>query len=145
MALHILKICVGIDDVEHLAEAQALRLARQAKAGDVPRLRHLTRNAPRRSAEIVAGGSLYWIIRGFIRVRQRILDIERLENPEGTKRCAFVLDLELIRTQLARRRPHQGWRYLEPADAPPDLPEQASEADELSPELAAELRGLGLL
>ena len=143
--LHLLKVCVGIDEVEHLAEVQASRLARLVKAGEEPRLRHLTHHGPLRGHEIVDGGSMYWIIRGYVQVRQRVLAVERLRPPEGGKHCALVLDATLIRTRLQRRRPHQGWRYLEPAHAPPDLDAVPAVTDDLPPELAAELRRLGLL
>ena len=144
MALHLLKVCVGIESIDHLARVQAERLARLRRDGQEPVLRHFTRHAPLRAAEIVDGGSLYWIIRRFVRVRQRILRIERVRSAEG-KRCALVLDPTLVETQLQPRRPHQGWRYLEAADAPPDLPSTAVGADGLPAELAAELRELGLL
>ena len=145
MTLHLLKMCVGIDEVGHLAEVQASRLARLSQRGEAPRLRHLTRYGPLKARKVVAGGSIYWIIRGFVRVRQRILAIDRLRPPEGGKHCALVLDPKLVKTEPQPRRPHQGWRYLDPAQAPPDLPQTASGAGELPPELAAELRGLGLL
>lgn len=139
MALHILKLCVGVDTVEQLETSQARRLRE-----GVVELRHLTRHVPRRADEIVEGGSLYWIIKGFVQVRQRIVRIDRLEAPIDQKQCAFVFAPELVRTELQARRPHQGWRYLETADAPPDLPE-AGERGDLPPELMAELRNLGLL
>lgn len=114
VALHILKLCVGIDDIDQLRSVQARRL----KEGQ--RLRHFTRHRPRRAEEIVAGGSIYWIIRGYVQVRQRIVAIEDAEHPEG-KRCGLVLDPELILTEPQPRRPHQGWRYLEARDAPADI------------------------
>ena len=143
--LHLLKLCVGIDGVDQLAQAQASRLARLVKAGEEPRLRHLTRHGPLRTREILDGGSIYWIIRGFVQVRQRILAIDRLRPPEGGKHCALVLDAVLIRTRLQPRRPHQGWRYLEPADAPAELDPWPAGVDDLPAELAAQLRRLGLL
>ncbi len=145
MPLHLLKMAVGIGSVAHLAAVQKQRLANAPKEGGKRILRHFTRNKPRRAKEILDGGSIYWIVKGAIRVRQRILAIDRLRPPEGGKHCALVLDPKLVKTEPQPRRPHQGWRYLDPAQAPPDLPERASGADELPPELAAELRGLGLL
>ncbi len=139
MALHILKLCVGIDSVEQLETWQAKRL--REGAAD---LRHLTRHVPRRADEIVGEGSLYWIIKGFVQVRQRIVRIERLDAPIDQKQCAFVFAPELVRTELQARRPHQGWRYLNPEDAPADLPADGASGD-LPPEMLVELRNLGLL
>lgn len=144
MPLHLLKMSVGVDEVGELVRGQAARLARQRAASEAPRIQHLTRHRPQRAAEILDGGSIYWVIRGCIRVRQRIIAIERLAHqaPEG-KRCALVLDPALVRTEPQPRRPHQGWRYLADIDAPPDL--DGAAAAGVPPELAAELRTLGLL
>ena len=114
MPLSILKLCVGIDDVDQLRAVQARRLREEGT------LRHVTRHRPRRAEEIAGVGSLYWVIRGYVQVRQVIVDIETIRHDEG-KRCAFVLDPLLVLTEHQPRRPHQGWRYLDAADAPPDL------------------------
>ncbi len=139
MALHLLKLAVGIESTAHL---QAVQAARQ-------RLVHVTRFTPRRAAEILAGGSLYWVIRHRIRVRQRILGFDRHKTADSkTVKCAILLDRELIATDPVRRRPHQGWRYLDAADAPRDLgPVGTADAGDYGfpPEMAAELRELGLL
>ena len=134
--VHLLKLCVGVDSVEQLESYQKARLAR----GET--LRHVTRNRPRRDDEVLAGGSIYWIIAGAIRVRQQIVDLEVVETDEGRK-CGLVFDPELVRTEPWARRPHQGWRYLEAKDAPPDLA-AGGEADDLPPELRAQLRELGV-
>ena len=114
-----------------------------ARPGEEPRLRHVTRHWPRRAAEILAGGSLYWVIKGAVRVRQPVVAIESAVGDASRKRCALVLDPALIRTEPQPRRPHQGWRYFGSADAPPDL--EAAGSTDAAPELAAELRALGLL
>ena len=144
-SVNILKMCVGVDEVAQLVRLQASRLEATARAGEVAELLHLTRHVPRRAAEITAGGSLYWVIKGFVRVRQRILRIDPLEPPVRFKRCAFVLSPRLVRTELQARRPHQGWRYLEGRDAPADLARPPAGAENLPAELASELRALGLL
>jgi hypothetical protein len=141
MALHILKMAVGVDSFSHLAEIQESRLAR-SETGE---LRHLTRNMPKRAAAILDDGSLYWIIKGCIRARQRIVRIDRIANAEGKKRCAFILDPELFTTVPAPHRPMQGWRYLEPAQAPADRGIDTTGEDALPIEMADELRSLGLL
>jgi hypothetical protein len=115
MPLNILKLCVGIDEVEQLRAAQARRLREQGS------LRHLTRHRPRRAHEIIGQGSLYWVIRGYVQVRQMIIAIESIEHEEG-KRCALVLDPKLVLTEHQPRRPHQGWRYLDAVDSPLDIP-----------------------
>ena len=144
MTVHLLKICVGVDDVAHLKSLQGERLAAAKAAGEPAQLRHLTRHRPRRASEIVDGGSLYWIIRGHVRVRQSIVAIETLDRaPEG-KRCALVLDPTLVPTVWQPRRPHQGWRYLAAEDAPRDGP-AADDGSDLPPQLAAALYDLGVL
>lgn len=135
-AVHLLKICVGVDRVEQLEQWQAQRV------GHGETLRHVTRSRPRREDEVLAGGSLYWIIAGAIRVRQRIIGLDRVETDTGVK-CGLVLAPELVRTEPWARRPHQGWRYLEVKDAPPDLA-AASGGDDLPPELQVTLREIGV-
>lgn len=141
MALHILKMAVGVESFDHLAEIQHARLAR-SETGE---LRHMTRNTPRRAAAIMDGGSLYWIIKGCIRARQRILRMDRIVTEEGKSRCAFILDPELFTTVPAAHRPMQGWRYLEPTQAPADRGLDITGEDALPMEMADELRSLGLL
>lgn len=141
MVLHLLKIAVGIESIAHLREVQARKLAAAPES-----LRHLTRNLPRRADQILDGGSIYWMIKRHIRVRQRIVDIRRLRGRGvGEKSCALVLDPLLVQTAPVRRRPHQGWRYLEATDAPADLDAIEEATPDLPPEMAAELRELGLL
>jgi hypothetical protein len=131
--LHLLKLCVGCDSVEDLAQWQRNRSP----------VEHWTRNHPKRGAEIVAGGSLYWIIKGQVRVRQRIMKLDRREREDGVW-CALVLGRRLTRVRPRLHRPFQGWRYLESEDAPPDLL-KGQHSDELPEKLASELRALGLL
>lgn len=101
---------------------------------------------PRRAAEIEGEGSIYWIIRGHIRARQRIVSLERAADVNANKRCAVVLDPEIVKTEPRRARPMQGWRYLEATDAPADLGRVAVNHEyEMPPQMIAELRELGLL
>lgn len=145
MSLHLLKLCVGVDTVDELKRFQAERLRQLRARGEPAELRHLTFQVPRRAEEVLDGGSLYWVVKGFIRVRQRIVRIDELETPVNGKRCALVFSPELVRTELQARRPHQGWRYLQPKDAPADLGPFGEADAALPPEMAAELRSLGLL
>ena len=138
--LHMIKLSVGSESVESLARWQDWR--RQETGSE--HNRHLTRNFPRRGQEILdGGGSMYWVIKGVILARQPIHAFEARENAEGERRCAIVLEPNLIPTVPRAHRPFQGWRYFKPADAPPDLAD--SETDALPPHLAEELRALGLL
>lgn len=114
--LHLIKLCVGVRDVEHLRSLQRARLATD------PPLRHRTRNVPRRSGELLAGGSLYWVIAGTLRVRQRLLDIVEVPQASGGPHCMLILDPHLVLVEPRQMKPFQGWRYLDPAAAPPDLP-----------------------
>ena len=145
MPLHLLKLAVGIETVEHLNERQALRLRDARSADPKARLRILTRNLPRRADEVLAGGSLYWVVRGQICVRQTITGIESVTENESGRRCAIYLDSDLVRTASRRSRPFQGWRYFDDDLVPPDIAAGIDSEDEPPPEMAAELRELGLI
>ena len=145
MTIHLVKMAVGVEGIPHLAEIQARRLRQAAEAGGEAALRHVTRNTPRQAAELADGGSIYWVVRGFIQVRQAIVDVAEHTNGEGEPACALVLDPHLVKTELRPFRPFQGWRYLAADKAPPDLRENGSAGGGLPPEMADELRALGLL
>ncbi|MDX9860267.1 MAG: DUF1489 domain-containing protein [Rhodospirillales bacterium] len=145
MTVHLVKMAVRVESIPHLEEIQAKRLRLAAEAGVPAVLRHVTRNTPRRADEILGGGSIYWVIRGFIQARQAIVDIADHAGADGAPACALVLDPCVVRTELRPMRPFQGWRYLPEDKAPPDLRADAEEADDLPREMAEELRALGLL
>ncbi|WP_237216391.1 DUF1489 family protein [Falsiroseomonas oryziterrae] len=113
--LHIIKLCVGVKEVAELEAWQAQRARLD------PPLRHQTRMMPKRVPEILDGGSLYWVIGGFVRVRQRILDVREEQWDDGSACCGLVLHKDLVPVELRPQKPFQGWRYLDPAAAPPDL------------------------
>lgn len=113
--LHLVKLCVGVRDVAHLRRLQQARLETD------PPLRHRTRNFPRRSQELLAGGSLYWVISGAVRARQRLLDVVEVPAADGGHACALILDPDLVAVEARQAKPFQGWRYLEPSAAPADL------------------------
>jgi hypothetical protein len=142
--LNLVKLAVGIESPEHLARVQKRRLDDARKAGRAAVLCHVTRNRPRRSADLLAGGSIYWVIKGRLRVRQRLLDIVTDTDPEGRRICRLVLAPRLVAVEPRRQRAFQGWRYLAHNDAPPDLAADAA-GSALPGELATELRELGLL
>jgi len=138
--LHLLKLCVGAESDDDLVAWQASRRAQ----GPDGRPRHVTRMWPRREAELLAGGSLYWVIKGAILVRQRILSLDEAVGTDGVLRCALVLDPELHRTRATSRKPFQGWRYLRPEDAPEDLPAGRAAEVGLPPRLEAALAEIGV-
>ena len=137
--LHLIKLSVGSESVESLRRWQARRL----KLGG--RLFHQTRMMPRRAAELVRGGSIYWVIKGMVQARQRLLAIEPQVDGEGRRSTLLVLEPELHRVVPTPYRAFQGWRYLKPGDAPADLGEAAAGLPDMPPEMIAELRSLGLL
>ncbi|MCR9072015.1 MAG: DUF1489 domain-containing protein [Alphaproteobacteria bacterium] len=151
MALNLIKLCVGIDTVEQLAAFQKRRRAELTAAGLPAYNRHLTRNFPRRVDEIMdpeegPSGSLFWVIRREVRVRQPFHAIEEAVDHEGRRCCALVLEPELIRVDPRPHRPFQGWRYLPAADAPADLAGAETDGtDEMPEEMLRELRALGLI
>ena len=134
MPLHLLKLAVGIENLDHL---RRIRAARQADGSWVH-----TRNHPRRAQEVLAGGSIYWIIRGQIRVRQLITGFRRECDDNGRRYCRIEIDERLVPTLPRAWRPFQGWRYLAPEDAPQDCGEAGEPP---SDRLLAELRALGLI
>jgi len=151
MTVHLQKLCVGINTVQELVEYRDNLAKRLKKSGRPLEDQHWTRHRPKRDEEILDGGSLYWIIKGSLCVRQRILRLEDVADEAGKPYCAIVYDPTVILTESRPRRAFQGWRYLEDADAPPDLPDQraalrqAATAAEMPEEMARELRILGLL
>jgi hypothetical protein len=145
MALHLIKMAVGIDSLDHLAAVQKQRRATLKVERGKPVLIHKTRNYPKRAEEILAGGSMYWIVKGFVRVRQRIIGLDRAQDAEGKPRCEIVLDPKLVRVSPMTHKPMQGWRYLVNRDAPKDLAGKGDVTAEMPPEMLKELRKLGLL
>ena len=148
MPLHIIKLCVGADAIEDLAVWQASRLVEQKARGvKVPRLFHTTFQAPKRQDEVLAGGSLYWVIKGVVQVRQRIIGFDEGVKENGQPCCLLLLDKKLVPVRPTPRRAFQGWRYLTIEDAPDDLTGGAktSQITEMPAAMRKELAQLGLL
>jgi hypothetical protein len=139
--VHLLKLSVGTESVEDLAAWQIAQAPRWPEG--MPR--HVTRMWPRREAEVLNGGSIFWVIKGLIQARQRIARLDRVTGQDGIERCAIVLEPGLIRVQTTPKRPFQGWRYLAPGDAPADLPASRAAEDPLPPELAGALAEIGVI
>jgi hypothetical protein len=144
MTLHIIKLCVGCDSIEDLAHWQAKRIKEQKKRGvKKPQLVHVARMTPKRKDEVLDGGSLYWVIKGQIAVRQKLLDLKPTTK-NGTPHCGLVYDPKLVPVQRRAQRAFQGWRYLDPKDAPADA-RGTKGLEKLPEDLQRELVSLGLL
>src|SRR5215469_16759765 len=145
MPLHLIKLAVGCDSVRDLQDWIKERLKAKRKAGEKPERIHTTRMVPKRMDELVDGGSLYWVIRGEILCRERILAVRPFVDKDGVGRCRLVLDGKPKLTEPRPYRAFQGWRYLAVKDAPKDLDRAAPGAAKMPEGLRRELRGLGLL
>lgn len=144
MALHLIKLCVGADSIEDLREWVSQRSLSAMAAGLEPHSVHTTRMLPKRMEELLDGGSLYWVIKGQVQARQRLLDIRSFTGGDGITRCDLVLGPEVIETSPAPKRPFQGWRYLNGEEAPRDLVSSGL-AEDMPSDLRRELAELGLL
>jgi hypothetical protein len=146
MTLHLVKLCVGCESIEDLASWQAARLAERRKAGEAhPLPFHRTFQMPKRREELLAGGSLYWVIKGLIQVRQPLADIKEGTKDDGTPCCLLALKNELVPVRPVPRRPFQGWRYLKADDAPEDLGSSTAGVGAMPLRLRKELAELGLI
>lgn len=143
MALHIIKLCVGADSIADLKAWQDQCIARPRRKDRPREPYHTTRMTPARREEVLDGGSLYWVVRGVIAVRQPIADLVEVQGDDGIKRCAIVLDPELIVVRPTVRKAFQGWRYLKPEDAPPDLDANDLGGSDLPEALRRQLVELG--
>jgi hypothetical protein len=139
--MHLIKLCVGASTVEDLLGWQ--RDPRAKGPDGLPR--HVTRMWPKRAGEVLAGGSLYWVFKGLVLCRQRVLRLDEVDRGDGIARCGIVLAPEVTRVAATPRRPFQGWRYLKPEDAPRDLPEGRDTEEALPPGLQSALAEIGVI
>lgn len=139
--INLVKLCVGAEQVQDLLDWQ--QNPRAKGADGYPR--HVTRMWPKQADKLLNGGSLYWVFKGEVLCRQRILRLDEVVEADGILRCGIVLDPELHRTASTPKRPFQGWRYLQPADAPPDLRKGRDTETPLPPELNRALAEIGVL
>ena len=144
MTIHLLRMAARVESVAKLKQLQAERLV-QSATKNKSELYTYTRNIPKRIDELIDDGSIYWVIKKYIKVRQRILGIERHTNEEGRAYCAIQIDPELKQVIARRQKAFQGWRYLKPEDIPVDLHPSQSKVANLPSALADELRELGLI
>ena len=139
MTLHLIKMAVGVADLAELRKLQKLR--RQQRGKSV----FFTRNMPKRVEELLDGGSIYWVVKRQIAVRQRLKSFAPIVGKDGEKRVAVEYAMQLVPVMSRPCRPFQGWRYLTSEDAPKDRPAGVDSGERLPPKLAKELRDLGLL
>ncbi len=145
MTLNLVKLCVGCDSIEDLI-AWREEVSKRRKAMGLPlEMSHVTRMYPKREDELLDGGSLYWVIKGNVQCRQKLLHVRKITGSDGISRCELVMDPTVIHTQWQPRRPFQGWRYLLPKEAPADLQVGKEGLAEMPRALREELASLGLL
>ena len=140
--VNLIKLCVGIETVDEL-KARQISFDEKNKT-KLKNRTHVTRMWPKRGEEILNGGSLYWVIKGFVQARQKIIGLEEIIGKDNIRRCAIVLESEIFLTTSVRKRPFQGWRYLNPIDTPLDLNKVNLDEGSLPNELAIALADIGV-
>tara|TARA_B000000475_G_scaffold16036_1_gene13467 strand:- start:392 stop:844 length:453 start_codon:yes stop_codon:yes gene_type:complete len=140
--VNLVKLCVGADTVDDIISRQDYPKVNGKETSQVKK--HVTRMWPKRSEELLNGGSLFWVIKGFIQARQKIIGLEETFGKDNVRRCAIILNPEIFLTTSVRKRPFQGWRYLDQKDAPPDLHNFNSQENTIPHELALALADIGV-
>ena len=145
MTLHLIKLSVGTDSVEDLQRWIRQKMKEKKKRGRKAERMHTTRMVPKRVDELLDGGSIFWVIKGQIACRERILAVRPFVDKEGIGRCHLVLDPKCVLVEPRPFRAFQGWRYLAVKDAPRDLDRAAPGVGAMPEPLRRELRDLGLI
>jgi hypothetical protein len=145
MPLHLIKLSVGCESVRELKSWVAERIQTAKKKGLPQHHIHITRMTPKRGEELLAGGSIYWVIKGEIAAREKIIAIEPFRDRDGIGRCRLVMQPKVIPVLQRPMRAFQGWRYLAHSDVPPDLGSAGAGIAAMPEPLRRELRDLGLL
>lgn len=140
--VHMVKLCVGAETIDDLVVWQKHVAKERRRLGLSPLVVHETRMMPKRADELLNGGSLYWVIKGVIQVRQEISAINQRQDRFGKSYCEIGLKRELVRTAPMGKKAFQGWRYLKETDAPADL--TGADAKDVPPQLSAALRDAGV-
>jgi hypothetical protein len=138
--INLIKLSVGTNSVDELINWQTSNASKLPN--NLPR--HVTRMWPKRGEEILNGGSIYWVIKGWLSARQKIIGMDEVFRHDGARCCALILDPQIHLTENVRRRPFQGWRYLKPEESPKDLSQQENGDDILPPELLVALADIGV-
>ena len=139
--VNLIKLSVGSETVDGLKKWQSDKRVQTPEGNPM----HVTRMWPKREADLLNGGSIYWVIKGFLQCRQKILRLNEMIGQDGIRRCAIVLDQEITLTTVVKKRPFQGWRYLEPDQAPVDLATCRSVETTHPPRLAGALADIGVI
>jgi hypothetical protein len=145
MPLHLIKLCVGVDSIRELDDWIKERMAQKKKKKEPLEHIHTTRMMPTQKEALLDGGSLYWVIKGVVSCRQKLIDLRQFTDKEGIKRCRIVMDPKLVPVLPKPRSAFQGWRYLKANEAPADLAKSGKGATTLPEEMRRELNELGLL
>ena len=145
MPLHIIKLAVGCESVKELTGWVAERMQSAKKKGLPPHHVTITRMTPKRVEDVLAGGSVYWVIRGEIAAREKVIAIEPFRDRDGIGRCRLVMQPKVITVLPRPMRPFQGWRYFADSDAPRDLESAGTGVAAMPEPMRRELRELGLL
>lgn len=145
MALHLIKLCVGCESIADLMEWIEENRAHLRRLGRDDEQSHVTRMVPKRIAELLDGGSLFWVIKGQVACRQTLLDVRPFTDAGGIGRCRLVLEPVVRAVEPRPYRPFQGWRYLAPKDAPRDIDGNAGDLATMPESMRRELAELGLL
>ena len=144
--LHLVKLCVGAASIEDLAQWQASYPGFLPAKGKTRRVFHTTFQWPKRQADLLDGGSLYWVIKGFIQARQKLVGFDEGAKDDGSPCCLLLLDPAIVPVRPQPRKAFQGWRYLTADDAPPDLSSDAGATlAAMPPQLRKQLAALGLM
>jgi len=133
MTIHLKKLAVGISSIEELFERQKDIASRYGE------IVHITRNRPQRAFDLTDGGSMYWVIKRQVKVRQRILEVKELISNDGKKSAGIILENKLVKVRPTPMKPFQGWRYYKIEEIPPDIDD-----DVFSDDFNNELSKLGL-
>ncbi len=113
--MNLVKLAVGISTINDLKVKQSLRFKTHNQNI------HITRLFPKKFEIVRKKASMYWVINGYISVRQIIIDLKKVKHDDGKNYCHIILDQELTETRKMRYRPFQGWRYLSSERCPKDL------------------------
>jgi len=140
--MHLQKLSVGSVSIDSLQDWQNTMVARRKARGLSACHEHVTRMFPKQKEALLDGGSLYWVIKGMIVCRNKIIALEETRNGQGLKACSILMDPELIAVEPVPRRAFQGWRYLKPEDAPRDLSALGG-AEDLPPHIRNKLVEIG--
>jgi hypothetical protein len=143
MTVHLIKLSVGPESLAQLQAWQKQRLKDMKSKGQKPELMHVTRHTPKRANEVLDGGSIYWVIKGWLCARQKLLELRPLKR-DGVSKCGLVYDKKLVHVHPRPYRAFQGWRYFDPKDTPPDIA-KGSGGEDLPDDMRRELAALGLL